>query len=88
MTALPQIPPAESSEIFATHSARGQHEVVIAVELTHVLHSWIADPLAQLTHNAGPRESKEDRRSQTNTLLSAPQTQHLNQDDKTQSGPP
>lgn len=55
MTALLQIPSADSSEVLATRSARSQQEGVIAVELIHVLHSWIAD-LAQPTQCWSPAE--------------------------------
>ena len=54
----------EYSTLFTPQSARAQHEGAIAVELTHVLHSWIAD-VAQPTHNADLGESTSDRRSES-----------------------
>ncbi len=63
MTALLQIPPAEGSYVFTPHSARAHDEGVIAVELTHALHSWIAD-VAQPRHNADAQETQGGRRSE------------------------
>ena len=63
MTTPLQIQPNEYSSVFTPHSARAQHEGAIAVEMTHVLHTWIAD-VAQPTHNADAQETQGGQRSE------------------------